>query len=290
MRTLARMAFVTAVIAATSAAAAPAAKTRTNKKDGLRYVWLPAAEFTMGCQSGDCVAGKEVPAHPVRLTKGFWIGQTEVTVGAYKKFARATGTALPPDPDFRGRKLDSGWSHEDRPMIAISWDEAKRYCEWAGGRLPTAAEWEYAARGGTTGATYGDVARISWNSDNSGRPLDSARALAERAGGDGKKMLDVLVENGNTPQPVGGKEPNAFGLHDTIGNVLEWVADFQPQELAASGPEADPRGPATGTRRGSRGGSWITAPDRLRVTSQTSGALDYRSNYLGVRCVQDQVR
>ena len=289
MRTIALWAGLTLTcVAAASAATAAKAKVRKNDKDGLKYVWIPAAEFTMGCQGSDCADKKEVPAHLVRLTKGFWIGQTEVTVGAYKKFAKATGQSLPAEPDFRGRNLNPGWSQEDAPIIAISWDEAKRYCEWAGGRLPTAAEWEYAARGGTSGPTYGEAERISWNSDNSGKPLDSAKAQKEQAGGDGRKMLEVLKENGNAPHPVGLKEPNAYGLYDTIGNVLEWVADFQPQELAASGPATDPRGPDTGTRRASRGGSWITAPDRLRVTGQTSGALDYRSNYLGVRCVQGQ--
>jgi sulfatase modifying factor 1 len=269
------------------AAGADKPKVRKNDKDGLKYVWLPAAEFTMGCQGADCDATKEVTPHPVRLSKGFWIGQTEVTVGAYKKFAKATGQALPPDPDFRVRILNPGWAQDDLPMIAITWDEAKHYCEWAGGRLPTGAEWEYAARAGTTGPIYGDADRISWNSDNSGKPLDSAKAQKELAGGDGKKMLEVLKGNGNTPHPVGLKEPNAFGLYDTIGNVLEWVSDFQAHEFTITAPETDPHGPETGTRHGSRGGSWITGPDRLRVTSQTSGALEYRSNYLGVRCVQD---
>jgi sulfatase modifying factor 1 len=268
-------------------AAAPAPKTRKNDKDGLKYVWIAPAEFTMGCQGTDCAEHKEVPAHQVRITKGFWVGQTEVTVGAYKKFSKAKGQALPPEPVFRGRNLNPGWSHEDWPIANISWDEAKAYCEWTGGRLPTAAEWEYVARAGTTGPTYGETSLISWNSDNSGKPLDSAKAQKELAGGDGKKMLDVLNGNGNAMHPVGQKQPNAFGLYDTIGNVLEWVSDFQPQELTAGATETDPQGPATGLRRGSRGGSWITAPDRLRVTSQTSGALEYRSNYLGVRCVQN---
>ena len=267
-------------------AAATTPKTRKNDKDGLKYIWIGPGEFTMGCQGDDCATRKELPPRQVRLTKGYWIGQTEVTVGAYRKFAKATGRPLPPDPDFRGRILNPGWSQEDWPIANVSYDESKAYCEWAGGRLPTSAEWEYAARAGTSSRAHGDIARISWNADNSGKPLDSANVL-EDAGGDGKKLLEALKENGNAMHPVGQKEPNAFGLYDTIGNVLEWVSDFQPPELAASGPETDPQGPATGTRRGTRGGSWITAPDRMRVTMQTSGALDYRSNYLGLRCVQN---
>ena len=272
----------------THAFAAPP-QTRTNPKDNLTYVWVAPGSFTMGCPEGDkACADAEKPARTVSITKGFWTGQTEVTVRAYKRFSQATGQKLPDEPNFRGRVLNPSWSNEDLPIVGVTWGEAKSYCEWTGGRLPTAAEWEYAARGGMTSALYGDVSRIAWNADNSGKPIDSAKALHERAGGDGRKMLDVLKENENTMHRVGQKEPNAYGLLDTIGNVLEWVSDWEAAGVAApSTPADDPQGPLAGERKGTRGGSWITSPDRMRVTSRTSSTLDYRSNYLGLRCVQN---
>jgi hypothetical protein len=96
----------------------------------------------MGCSPGDneCHVS-EKPSHRVTITKGFWIGQTEVTVGAYKRFAAATGRQMPGAPSF-----NSGWADDMMPIVNVTWDDAREYCTWAGGRLLTEVEWEYSAR------------------------------------------------------------------------------------------------------------------------------------------------
>jgi formylglycine-generating enzyme required for sulfatase activity len=108
-----------------------------NSKDGLSYLWIPPGEFWMGASPGDTEAQQdEKPRHWVRIIKGFWLGETPVTVAAYKRFAREKGRAMPPAPDFNPE-----WSKEDHPVVLVTWDEAQAYCAWAGGRLPTEAQW-----------------------------------------------------------------------------------------------------------------------------------------------------
>jgi serine/threonine-protein kinase len=227
---------------------------RVNPKDGLKYMWIPPGSFQMGCSPGDteCDDG-EKPPHQVTLTKGFWLGQTEVTVGAYKRFARGTGKAMPKAPSF-----NPDWSNEQMPIVNVNWADAQAFCAWAGGRLPTDAEWEYAARAGTTQARYGDLDKIAWYNRNSG---GQAHAVAQ-------------------------KRANGFGLFDMLGNVWEWVNDWYGENYYQSSPSHDPAGPTSGKLRGLRGGSWFSVPGNIRLSEHSMG-LPGADDMKGVRCVGD---
>jgi formylglycine-generating enzyme required for sulfatase activity len=220
--------------------AEPAAgEVRENPKDGLKYVWIPPGTFMMGCSPGDSECeSNENPSHQVTITRGFWIGQTPVTVGAYKRFANATGRSMPPEPDFFGRALNAGWRNSRMPIVNVDWNDAEAYCRWIGGRLPTEAEWEYAARGGSTEARYGPIDEVAW----------------------------YLVNSGGKTHDVGEKRANAFGLYDMLGNVWEWVNDWYDKNYYQSSPSQDPQGPGSGQYRVVRGGCWGHPSRVVRVS------------------------
>jgi formylglycine-generating enzyme required for sulfatase activity len=224
---------------------------RVNPKDGLKYVWIPPGTFMMGCSPGDseCKDG-EKPPHQVTITKGFWLGQTEVTVGAYKRFAGGARRAMPPAPRF-----NPSWSNEQMPIVNVSWDEAHAYCAWAGGRLPTEAEWEYAARGGSTEARYGDLDEIAWYDSNSD----------------------------NQAHVVAQKRANGFGLYDMLGNVWEWVNDWYDENYYQHSPLQDPVGPVSSPLHFLRGGSWFDGPEYLRASDRSRYPGD-SVNIFGFRC------
>jgi formylglycine-generating enzyme required for sulfatase activity len=228
---------------------------RENPKDGLKYAWIPPGTFMMGCSPGDKECFKsEKPGHQVTITKGFWTGQTPVTVAAYKRFAGATGRQMPDAPSF-----NSGWTKENMPMVMVTWDDAQAYCMWAGGRPPTEAEWEYAARGGSTAARYGPIDEVAWYDQNSGN-----------------QMHDVAQ-----------KRANGFGLYDVLGNAYEWVNDRYDEHYYQSSPAQDPQGPGSGQYRVLRGGAWCDNPGVVRVSLRYRFDPGFRGNLNGFRCARE---
>src|ERR1039457_5093730 len=111
-------------------------ESRENVKDGLKYVWIPPGTFMMGCSRGDTECeDSEKPAHQVTIMKGFWLGRTEATVGAYKRFTKATGRQMPPEPTYHDehyveQSLNPGWGNEAMPIVEVTWDDAQAYCSW----------------------------------------------------------------------------------------------------------------------------------------------------------------
>jgi len=218
------------------------AQTKVNSADGLTYVRIPPGTFTMGCSPGDTECNRdERPAHQVSISKGFWMSQTPVTQEAYQ-----TVTGKSPGY-FKGAKF---------PVDSVNWDEAQSYCQATGMRLPTEAEWEYAARAGSTVSRYGDVENIAWFGVNSGDKTHEAMQ----------------------------KQPNAWNLYDMLGNVWEWTADWYAVYPAGTASASDPQGPAAGKIRVLRGGSWGNGPAFVRVSVRSGNEPENRSNVVGFRC------
>jgi len=235
--------------------AARAGPIRENSRDGLSYVWIQPGTYAMGCAAWDIGCSiPERPPHQVTITRGFWIGQTPVTVGAYLRFARANSFRIPPAPRFNG-----GWANQNMPMVNVTWDEAQAYCQASGGRLPSEAEWEYAARGGSTEGHVSDLDEFAWYSLNSDHQTHD----------------------------VAQKRANSFGLYDVLGNVWEWVNDWYDDHYYQSSPSEDPMGASGGQFRVMRGGSWSSNP-RLVSFSFRSRMYPYaRTAELGFRCKGD---
>jgi formylglycine-generating enzyme len=236
-----------------------------NRLDRLEYVRIPAGTFKMGCVPGDsrCDAN-EKPQHPVTISHGFWMGRTEVEVSAYDRFVKESEKKykMPKAASLYNR----GWAKTNYPMMMVSWEEASAYCGWAGGRLPSEAEWEYAARAGKVDEIY------PLNAENS---RDKANFLGTK----GNDVYDQLA-------PVHSFDANDFSLYDMAGNVWEWVADWYSPDYYESSPATDPKGPERGKQHVTRGGSFESSWQRyLRISvREPQGSALFK---VGFRCVMD---
>ncbi|WP_426514270.1 formylglycine-generating enzyme family protein [Dactylosporangium sp. McL0621] len=274
----------------------------------LEQALVPAQTFAMGDAHGDGARlDGETPVHAVHL-EAFSIDATPVTVADFARFVAATGYRteaetfgysavfhlfFPGDPaDILGRPArtpwwlgvrGADWAHpfgpgstasEDHPAVHVSWHDAQAYCAWAGRRLPTEAEWECAARGGQAGLRY------PW-----GDELDGVRCNIWQ----GTFPVHNTLEDGfGATAPVRSYEPNAYGLWQPVGNVWEWCADWFDAAYYARSPLENPAGPASGSARVLRGGSYLCHDsycNRYRNAARSSNTPDSSMGNAGFRTV-----
>lgn len=216
----------------------------------MKLAWIPAGNFLMGSTKGE---PDEEPVHKVKLTKGFFMAQTEVTQAQYRA--------------IMGRN-PSHFEGDSLPVETVSWNDAVAFCkklsrrEGKTYRLPTEAEWEYACRAGTsTVFSFGDsesnVGDYAWHYSNSGWQS----------------------------HPTGKKKANALGLYDMHGNVWEWCADWYGEDYYKQSPVLDPTGPARGDLRVLRGGSWCRNASFCRSANRDWYGPDHRNPSNGFRVV-----
>jgi len=206
-------------------------------------------------QMGGLVNADEQPVHAVTVSS-FFLDAKEVTVAQYRASTFVTGRTMPAAPAW-------GWV-DDNPICSVSWNDAMAYAQWAGKRLPTEAEWEYAARGGDKSAAYtysgsNTIGDVAWYTSNSG----------------------------SRTQYVGTKIPNELGVYDMSGNVWEWCADYYDAGYYALSPSTNPKGPSIGTDRVARGGSYEVTATECRVAARRGNKPTFAGITYGFRCAKD---
>jgi formylglycine-generating enzyme required for sulfatase activity len=224
------------------------------KRDGARMVKVPGGGFLMGNLETE---GRPLP-HPVQLST-FLMDEIPVTWARYERFLEASGIPFPPDEPYWGIR-------EDHPVVFVTWEESRAYCEWVGGRLPTEAEREKAARGT-------DDRKYPWGNEEP----DSSLAVFRRNWGS------------EATAPVGERQSGAspYGLLDMAGNVWEWCEDWYDPRYYEVSPRENPNGAATGQSRVVRGGSWDSRPGVLSTSARNFGYVGYREGDFGFRCAAD---
>jgi formylglycine-generating enzyme required for sulfatase activity len=223
-------------------------------KDSALVVMIPAGEFLMGSNENEGEA-PERPQQVVHLS-GFFIDKTEVTWRQFRKYVEAKGGGIPLTPIWG--------TPDDYPASFILWEEAKGYCAWVGGRLPTEAEWEKAARGE-------DGRKYPW-----GNEWDQERCNSISGGPHRPESV------GSFPECV-----SPYGVLDMSGSIWEWCADWYGERYYSESSSLDPQGPASGTRRIIRGGAWMSQPLWLRTAYRFSVPPTTRKADHGFRCAQE---
>ncbi len=256
-------------------------KEKTSSVDKMKMILIQGGSFQMGGLS-DAALPNEKPSHKVTL-KGFWLDQTEVTNAQYAQCVASGPCEIPKELKSATRSdYYKNPEYADYPVVFVTWNQAKAYCEWAGRRLPTEAEWEYAARGT-------DFREYPWGDDKPGEGT---------ANFDYKNKDTVKV--GSYPE---GASP--FGILDMAGNVWEWVADFYSPSYYEKSPAENPTGPdkagVHGLQMVLRGGSWADGWKELRVSNRgfalaqnleadklSDSYAGVANNRTGFRCAADE--
>jgi len=280
-----------------TAGAAQAAQTVKDCRDCPELTIVPAGQFVMGAEGGE--AGRpEGPPHAVTIRKAFALATNETTQAQFARFVAATGYVVPPGCDVWPKGAvpfeaanwrEPGYGRKPRPkdpVVCVSWTDAKAFTAWLTKttgkpyRLPTEAEWEYAARAGSTGA-------FPWGEEIDCRLTNTYDA----AGAKRFNWAAAACDDGEATVSLVGRYPaNPFGLRDMIGNVWEWTEDcyFAPYRADHATEAAEQ--PAAGEacdRRSVRGGSWATRPDRNRVAFRGRDPVEARYFMFGFRVARD---
>ena len=269
-----------------SVASAPRLERRQlNPIDRQNYVWLAGQDgFRIGCEAEpDCLDEdkQQLPPSPVNVA-GFWMGETEVSVSAYQRVMKK----LPPKEPiaWRSYDLNPGWKDMMKPVTMVTWAEAQGYCEAVGGRLPTEAEWEYAARAdGPARLEYAQLLDTAWFADNSGTEIFSGQQYMEQLYREVPAKTGInayvyprwvkhLMGIHASLRVVGQKRPNSFGLYDLLGNAYEWTS---PETTHGA------RLPRTVF---ARGGSWDDESKHIRASRRQPRDPGDRVDDFGFRC------
>lgn len=259
------------LVAAPAVTVAQGLEKEVKGKDGAPMVLIPEGSFPMGVPHGDRDGGRdEYPRHDV-FVNNFYIDKFELTNGRYLEFVKATNHRVPQNPKNATRNLWQGdtitESLADRPVVNVDWADANAYCQWAGKRLPTEAEWEKAAKGTAD-------RRFPWgNVEPTNKHLNFNQQWI------GEKTL----------MPVGsyelGKSP--FGVYDMAGNVWEWVNDWYDAKYYEKSPAKNPMGPDSGTKRVLRGSGWQNETPTVRIFTRVDSDPTIRNESTGFRCAMD---
>ena len=319
-----------ALVGCISCIPAQAAPPTWRNSIGMPFVLVPAGDFWMGSIDTPAALAQrfprleperftlladESPVHRVQISRAFYMGQHEVTVGQFRRFIAASGYQPESETDgtggygynpaydpattrrgdaFEGRDPRYSWRNpgfaqgDDHPVVNVTWNDAQALAAWLSRteghhyRLPTEAEWEYACRAGThTLYPHGD--------DPQGL-LRSANTFDQDSAKNWPKWQQHALQGHDGyafTAPVGSFAPNAFGLYDMLGNAWEWVSDWHGDDTYAQGPVVDPQGPANGDVRVRRGGSWHTWAFYARCGYRNWNSPETRYTLVGMRLVRE---
>lgn len=229
---------------------------------------IEGASFIMGSR----YKKDELPLHKVFLSD-YYLDENEVTVREFRAFTRATKRKFPKQPS---------WNRDDHPVVNVTWEDAMAYARWQGKRLPSEAEWEYAARGGKRHYTF------TYQSEQRyGKNYENIADESMRREKPGFPVVDGYDDGYVYTSPVGIFPPNSLGIHDLNGNVLEWCSDWYDADYSKIKTTKDPVGVEKGFYKVIRGASWNRRGNYMRAAYRTFYNPKVRFKFLGFRCAKD---